>query len=166
MSRLESHQLPTASRTHMKPNSVIHLKASVWLFAGFLPVAAAERPAEPMSVWFTAPARSYHESCPLENGRLGAMNPGGMDTCQTELKSPRFGPAAPTTRTARMPINAVTLPNLDCGCQLPLWDSQPAAIPSTPAPQSTRNSPLHLIRPPAWQQAARSPSSSTNHDPA
>jgi alpha-L-fucosidase 2 len=35
-------------------------------------------PAEPMSVWFVSPARSFHESCPLGNGRLGAMDFGGV----------------------------------------------------------------------------------------
>ena len=41
--------------------------------------AAVEAPAEPMSVWFTQPAKTYHESCPLGNGRLGAMDFGGID---------------------------------------------------------------------------------------
>ena len=31
-----------------------------------------------MSVWFASPARSFHESCPLGNGRLGAMDFGGV----------------------------------------------------------------------------------------
>lgn len=35
-------------------------------------------PEEPMSVWFVSPARSFHESCPLGNGRLGAMDFGGV----------------------------------------------------------------------------------------
>jgi alpha-L-fucosidase 2 len=33
-----------------------------------------------MSVWFTNPAKSFHESCPLGNGRLGAMDFGGVGT--------------------------------------------------------------------------------------
>ena len=33
-----------------------------------------------MSVWFVSPARSFHESCPLGNGRLGAMDFGGVGT--------------------------------------------------------------------------------------
>ncbi|MEI7837725.1 MAG: glycoside hydrolase family 95 protein, partial [Planctomycetota bacterium] len=37
-------------------------------------------PAEPMSIWFAAPAASFHESCPLGNGRLGAMDFGGVET--------------------------------------------------------------------------------------
>lgn len=40
---------------------------------------AVEAPAEPMSLWFTQPAKSYRESCPLGNGRLGAMDFGGVD---------------------------------------------------------------------------------------
>lgn len=32
-----------------------------------------------MSVWFTGPGKSYHEACPLGNGRLGAMDFGGID---------------------------------------------------------------------------------------
>lgn len=43
------------------------------------PVRGMEPPSEPMSVWFTRPANSYHESCPLGNGRLGAMDYGGVD---------------------------------------------------------------------------------------
>ncbi len=35
-------------------------------------------PAEPMSVWFDRPGRSFHESCVLGNGRLGAMDFGGV----------------------------------------------------------------------------------------
>jgi len=61
--------------------------AAAFLFAGISQItnAAVEPPAEPMSVWFTAPARSYHESCPLGNGRLGAMDLGGVDRCQIVL---------------------------------------------------------------------------------
>ena len=36
-------------------------------------------PSEPMSVWFVKPAKSFHESCVLGNGRLGAMDMGGVD---------------------------------------------------------------------------------------
>jgi len=42
--------------------------------------AEVSAPAEPMSVWFVSPARSFHESCPLGNGRLGAMDFGGVGT--------------------------------------------------------------------------------------
>lgn len=40
--------------------------------------AEVTAPAEPMSVWFVRPARSFRESCPLGNGRLGAMDFGGV----------------------------------------------------------------------------------------
>ena len=40
--------------------------------------AEVAAPAEPMSVWFVSPAKSFHESCPLGNGRLGAMDFGGV----------------------------------------------------------------------------------------
>jgi alpha-L-fucosidase 2 len=49
-----------------------------WI-AGCAILPAVEPPVEPMSVWFTAPAKSFHESCPLGNGRLGAMDFGGID---------------------------------------------------------------------------------------
>jgi alpha-L-fucosidase 2 len=39
---------------------------------------AAEPPAEPMSVWFNSPAKSFHESSVLGNGRLGVMDFGGL----------------------------------------------------------------------------------------
>jgi alpha-L-fucosidase 2 len=53
------------------------------LAAGFLLMATSsirgmEPPAEPMSVWFASPANSYHEACVLGNGRLGAMDLGGV----------------------------------------------------------------------------------------
>ena len=35
-------------------------------------------PTEPMSVWFVTPAKSFHQSCVLGNGRLGAMDLGGV----------------------------------------------------------------------------------------
>src|SRR5512137_1643458 len=37
-------------------------------------------PVEPLSVWFDKPGNSFHESCVLGNGRLGAMDLGGVDT--------------------------------------------------------------------------------------
>lgn len=40
---------------------------------------AESAPAEPMSVWFVKPADSFHESSVLGNGRLGAMDLGGVD---------------------------------------------------------------------------------------
>jgi alpha-L-fucosidase 2 len=54
------------------------LPLAIWM-AGTSIVSAVTPPAEPMSVWFTAPATSFHESCPLGNGRLGAMDFGGID---------------------------------------------------------------------------------------
>ena len=48
------------------------------LAAGLCQAAEVSAPAEPMSVWFASPARSFHESCPLGNGRLGAMDFGGV----------------------------------------------------------------------------------------
>jgi len=38
----------------------------------------ASAPAEPMSVWFDKPGRTFHESSVLGNGRLGAMDLGGV----------------------------------------------------------------------------------------
>ena len=38
-----------------------------------------------MSLWFSSPASSYLESCPLGNGRLGAMDFGGVDECRVVL---------------------------------------------------------------------------------
>jgi alpha-L-fucosidase 2 len=39
---------------------------------------AESAPVEPMSIWFVRPAASFHESCVLGNGRLGAMDMGGV----------------------------------------------------------------------------------------
>ena len=46
---------------------------------------AVEAPVEPMSVWFTHPAKTYHEASVLGNGRLGAMDFGGVDACRIVL---------------------------------------------------------------------------------
>lgn len=59
------------------------LKRNLTITAGFFliataPVRAVEPPAEPMSVWFTTPAKSYLEASVLGNGRLGAMDLGGV----------------------------------------------------------------------------------------
>jgi alpha-L-fucosidase 2 len=54
--------------------------AAVAIVAGFCQAAEESPPAEPMSVWFVCPARSFHESCPLGNGRIGAMDFGGVGT--------------------------------------------------------------------------------------
>jgi alpha-L-fucosidase 2 len=48
------------------------------VIAKFCRAADTAPPAEPMSVWFVNPAKSFHESCPLGNGRLGAMDFGGV----------------------------------------------------------------------------------------
>jgi len=39
----------------------------------------------PMIVWFTEPARAFHETCALGNGRLGAMDFGGTSTLRIAL---------------------------------------------------------------------------------
>ncbi len=54
-------------------NFIVSVAACAWLQAEEI-----SPPAEPMSVWFVSPARSFHESCPLGNGRLGAMDFGGV----------------------------------------------------------------------------------------
>jgi len=40
---------------------------------------------EPMILWFTEPARAFHETCALGNGRLGAMDFGGTATLRIAL---------------------------------------------------------------------------------
>ncbi len=42
-------------------------------------VAKEPPPDEPMSVWFDQPGRTFHDSCVLGNGRLGAMDLGGVN---------------------------------------------------------------------------------------
>ncbi len=44
-----------------------------------LPAEVIIPPAEPMSVWFIKPALTFHQSTVLGNGRLGAMDMGGID---------------------------------------------------------------------------------------
>ncbi len=46
--------------------------------AGIGQAADVPAPDEPMSVWFDKPGRTFHESCVLGNGRLGAMDLGGV----------------------------------------------------------------------------------------
>ena len=41
--------------------------------------AIVSPPAEPMSVWFVQPAKTFHQSSVLGNGRLGAMDFGGIE---------------------------------------------------------------------------------------
>ncbi len=63
----------------MHPKSTVPSITSALFLAGIYQLtAAAEPPTEPMSLWFTKPASSFHESCPLGNGRLGAMDFGGV----------------------------------------------------------------------------------------
>jgi hypothetical protein len=38
-----------------------------------------------MVLWFTEPAKAFHETCPLGNGRLGAMDFGGTATLRIAL---------------------------------------------------------------------------------
>jgi alpha-L-fucosidase 2 len=45
---------------------------------GLFPAAAVLPPDEPMNLWFDKPGVSFLESCVLGNGRLGAMELGGM----------------------------------------------------------------------------------------
>jgi len=54
--------------------------AALALAARLCPAAEMSPPVEPMSVWFVSPATSFHESCPLGNGRLGVMDFGGVGT--------------------------------------------------------------------------------------
>ncbi len=49
------------------------------------PAVEVVPPTEPMSIWFVAPAASFHESCPVGNGRLGAMDFGGVETLRIAL---------------------------------------------------------------------------------
>jgi len=69
----------------MTPISSIPFKTAALWCAGILPLVAVEPPAEPMSLWFSSPANSYLESCPLGNGRLGAMDFGGVEECRVVL---------------------------------------------------------------------------------
>lgn len=55
--------------------STLFIVASI---TGLCSAAEVSSPDEPMSVWFTQPAKNFHESCPLGNGRLGAMDFGGV----------------------------------------------------------------------------------------
>ena len=59
-------------------NLLLAAAAALALAAGPCRAAEVSAPAEPMSVWFAGPARSFHESRPLGNGRLGAMDFGGV----------------------------------------------------------------------------------------
>jgi alpha-L-fucosidase 2 len=61
-------------------NMALAAVAVLAIVACFCQAAEVSPPAEPMSVWFVSPARAFHESCPLGNGRLGAMDFGGVGT--------------------------------------------------------------------------------------
>ncbi len=70
----------------MKPEFPIIWQRVPVLLASLMLVgtlACAEQPmappAEPMSVWFDQPGKSFHESSVLGNGRLGAMDFGGVN---------------------------------------------------------------------------------------
>lgn len=60
-------------------------RSAGFLFSSAIGLLAVEPPDEPMSVWFTTPAKSYHEASVLGNGRLGAMDFGGVDECRIVL---------------------------------------------------------------------------------
>jgi len=55
------------------------LKMAVIVLCAQISAAAVKAPEEPMTVWFTEPAETYHESGPIGNGRLGAMDLGGIE---------------------------------------------------------------------------------------
>lgn len=59
-------------------NMALAAVAALVMVVGFSQAGEVSPPVEPMSVWFVSPARSFHESCPLGNGRLGAMDFGGV----------------------------------------------------------------------------------------
>ena len=60
-------------------NTCVAAMAAFVVAAGLCQAAEVSAPAEPMSVWFDKPAASFHESSVLGNGRLGAMDFGGVD---------------------------------------------------------------------------------------
>ncbi|MEO5716353.1 MAG: glycoside hydrolase N-terminal domain-containing protein [Luteolibacter sp.] len=43
-------------------------------------VCGAQSPANSTQLWFNTPGKSFRESCPIGNGRLGAMDIGGVDS--------------------------------------------------------------------------------------
>ena len=52
---------------------------SLMTLVGSGPVLGTMVAAEPTTVWFDKPGRGFHESCIVGNGRLGAMDFGGVD---------------------------------------------------------------------------------------
>jgi alpha-L-fucosidase 2 len=114
----------------MNPTRPVHFKIPALLCASILPLAAAEPPAEPMSVWFTSPAHSYPESCPLGNGRPGAMDFGGVDECRVVLNEASVcsgGPYDANRPDAHQSLEATR--------KAVFSGPQPAANPTTPAPR-------------------------------
>jgi alpha-L-fucosidase 2 len=66
---------------HRRTEFLPSLKACL-ILAGMLPHVVAGAPVvtdAPMTVWFDKPGRSFHESSIVGNGRLGAMDYGGVD---------------------------------------------------------------------------------------
>jgi Glycosyl hydrolase family 65, N-terminal domain len=66
---------------HRRMEFLLLLKTCLVL-AGMLPHVVAGAPVvtdAPMTVWFDKPGRSFHESSIVGNGRLGAMDYGGVD---------------------------------------------------------------------------------------
>ncbi len=59
------------------PRTLRRIPLLLPILAGTSPAATV--PGEPATVWFAAPGRSFHESCIVGNGRLGAMDFGGVD---------------------------------------------------------------------------------------
>ena len=74
MNQLTQH----AQRSARAPRRIRFLIAAGAVAQG-LHAADVAPPAEPMSVWFVKPGNSFHESCVLGNGRLGAMDFGGIE---------------------------------------------------------------------------------------
>jgi len=75
------------------PLAMAMMPACSLLFSSL--ASAVEPPAEPMSVWFTEPANAFHGSCPLGNGRLGAMDLGGVDEWRIILNESSVWPGGP-----------------------------------------------------------------------
>ena len=63
---------------NMKLSILSAMVAGVAAAAGSGLAAEVSSPDEPMSVWFDRPGRTFHEATVLGNGRLGAMDLGGV----------------------------------------------------------------------------------------
>jgi alpha-L-fucosidase 2 len=82
------------------------------VLTGLLAVAAAianDVPSEPL-VWFDAPATHFTQSCPLGNGRLGAMVFGGVDEERVVLNESGMWSGSP--QDADRPDAAAALPEI------------------------------------------------------